>query len=229
MAKSAHFTPKLFRFLRDLTRNNNKLWFEENKERYREDVRDPFLDFIADFAPRLRKINPYFIADPRPLGGSLFRIYRDVRFSRDKTPYKTMAAAQFNHEKGKNVHAPGFYLHLEPGEVFAGAGIWHPDAKTAYEIRNAIANNPAKFKRVLSAKAFKQYCTITGDKLIRPPKGFDPEHPLIEYLKYKDFLVITPLTEKDVCSPGFLDQFTVLCRAYGPLVKFQAEALALKV
>ena len=229
MAKSAHFTPKLFRFLRDLKKNNNKLWFEENKERYREDVRDPFLDFIADFAPRLRKINPYFIADPRPLGGSLFRIYRDVRFSRDKTPYKTMAAAQFNHEKGKNVHAPGFYLHLEPGEVFAGAGIWRPDAKTAYMVRNAIANNPAKFKRILAARAFKQYCTITGDKLIRPPKGFDPEHPLIEYLKYKDFLVMTPLTEKDVCSPGFLDQFTVLSRAYAPLVMFLAEALALKV
>ncbi len=229
MAKRAYFTPKLFRFLRDLTKNNNKLWFEENKERYREDVRDPFLDFIADFAPRLRKINPYFIADQRPLGGSLFRVYRDVRFSRDKTPYKTMAAAQFNHEKGKNVHAPGFYLHLEPGEVFAGAGIWHPDAKTAYLVRNAIANNPVKFRRILGAKAFKQYCTISGDKLIRPPQGFDPEHPLMEYLKYKDFLVMTTLTEKDVCAPGFLDMFTDSCRAYAPYVEFLAEAVGLKV
>ena len=108
MAAKVHFTPKLFSFLRALSKNNNKLWFQENKQRYFDEVRDPFLAFIAEFAPRLRKINPYFVADPRPIGGSLFRIYRDVRFARDKSPYKTMAAAQFNHERGKNVHAqPG--------------------------------------------------------------------------------------------------------------------------
>lgn len=229
MPKRTSFTPRLFRFLRELKKNNNKLWFEENKPRYFDEVRDPFLAFIADFAPRLKKINPHFVADPRPIGGSLFRIYRDVRFARDKTPYKTMAAAQFNHERGKNVHAPGFYLHLEPGDVFAGAGIWHPDAQTAYLVRRAIADNPLKFKRILAARAFTHYCTLAGDKLIRPPKDFDPDDPLIEYLKYKDFLVLTPLSEKEACAPGFLDTFTGLCRAYAPYVKFLAEAMGLKV
>jgi uncharacterized protein (TIGR02453 family) len=229
MAQRRYFTPKLFGFLRELAKNNNKLWFDGNKERYFEEVRDPFLAFIADFAPRLRKINPHFVADPRPVGGSLFRIYRDVRFARDKTPYKTMAAAQFNHEQGKNVHAPGFYLHLEPGEIFAGAGIWHPDAQTAYRVRQAIAEQPARFKRILAARAFRQYCDIVGDKLVRPPRGFDPEHELIDYLKYKDFLVLTPLTEKEVCAPGFLPQFTTLCRAYAPYVKFLAQTVGLEV
>jgi uncharacterized protein (TIGR02453 family) len=229
VVQRAYFTPKLFKFLRDLKKNNDRSWFEDNKQRYIDDVRDPFLSFIAEFAPRLHKINPHFVADPRPLGGSLFRIYRDVRFARDKSPYKTMAAAQFNHEKGKNVHAPGFYLHLEPGEVFAGAGIWHPDTGTATSVRQAIVDNPKKFKRILAAKSFKQYCTVTGEKLIRPPKGYDPAFPLMEYLQYKDFLVVTTLSEKEVCSPGFLDTFTTICRAYTPYVKFLAEAVGLEV
>jgi len=229
MAESAYFTPKLFKFLRDLKKNNDKSWFAENKQRYFDEVRDPFLDFIAAFAPRLHKINPHFVADSRPLGGSLFRIYRDVRFSRDKSPYKTNAGAQFNHEQSKNVHAPGFYLHLEPGEVFAAAGIWHPDAVTANKVRQAIAGNPEKFKRILSAKSFKEHCTISGEELSRPPRGFSPDHPLIDYLKYKDFLVMTGLSEQEVCAPGFLDRFTTLCRAYAPYVGFLAEALGLEV
>jgi len=229
MTKKKYFTPELFKFLRQLKRNNDKLWFEENKERYLEHVRDPFLEFIADFATPLHKVNRHFVSDPRPVGGSLFRIYRDIRFAKDKTPYKTTAAAQFNHEKGKNVHAPGFYLHLEPGRVFAGAGIWRPDAPTAGKIRDAIIDHPTKWKRILAAKAFKETCTLEGDRLIRPPRGYDPDHPLIEYLKYKDFLVFTSMTEKEVCSPGFIDQFAGFCRVSAPFVKFLCDAIGLEI
>lgn len=119
-----YISPKLFRFFRDLKKNNDREWFEDNKQRYEDDVRGPLLAFIDDFAEPLYRISPHFRADARKVGGSLFRIFRDVRFSKDKTPYKTHAGVHFRHENAKDAHAPGLYLHLEPGEVFMGAGIW---------------------------------------------------------------------------------------------------------
>ena len=130
--------PALFDFLRELKANNERPWFEENKARYRAEVQGPMLDFIQAFAEPLAEISPHFRADPRANGGSLFRIYRDTRFSKDKTPYKTNVGAHFRHEAGKDAHAPGFYLHLEPGMCFAGCGVWHPDSPTLGRIRDAI-------------------------------------------------------------------------------------------
>ena len=134
----AHFTPHLFEFLLELRANNDRAWFQDNKGRYEQHVKEPLLQFIADFGPKLQSISEHFEADTRTNGGSMFRIYRDVRFSKDKSPYKTQAAAQFRHEAGKTVHAPGFYLHLAPDEVFAGVGLWHPDSATLGRIRNRI-------------------------------------------------------------------------------------------
>ena len=134
----SYITPKLFNFLSELKENNNKEWFESNKARYESDVREPLLRFVTDFGVRLAEVSPHFVADARKSGGSLFRIYRDVRFSKDKTPYKTNAGLQLRHESGKDVHAPGFYLHLQPNEVFIGVGIWHPDNTTLGKIRDAI-------------------------------------------------------------------------------------------
>ena len=142
MAGKRHFDTDLFEFLRELAENNNREWFLANKDRYRAAVQEPLLGFISDFAGRLHEISPNFIADPRSSGGSMFRIYRDVRFSKDKSPYKTHAAAQFRHRAGRDAHAPGFYLHLEPGSVFWGAGLWHPQRAVLYEIRNAIIDRP---------------------------------------------------------------------------------------
>src|SRR5688572_4758258 len=118
-----YFTPATFRFLRELARHNERDWFNTNKARFVSDVQEPALQFIADFAPKLEKLSPHFVADPRPQGGSLFRIYRDTRFSKDKTPYKTHVAMRFNHEAGPDVHAPGFYIHIEPGSSYAGVGL----------------------------------------------------------------------------------------------------------
>ena len=137
MSSSPHFTPALFEFLADLSMNNEREWFQANKARYERDVRDPMIEFVVDFGEKLREINPHMVADPRKSGGSVFRIYRDVRFSRDKSPYKTNAGAHFRHEVGREVHGPGFYLHLEPGNVFAGAGIWMPNSATLGKIRGA--------------------------------------------------------------------------------------------
>lgn len=130
MPKTSYFSPELFKFLRELKRHNNREWFQANKWRYEQFERDPFLRFIEAFRPRLSAISPNFIADAKPSGGSLLRIYRDMRFSKGQSPYQTMAAARFPHRAWKEVHAPGLYLHLEPQRSFLGAGLWHPDPDT---------------------------------------------------------------------------------------------------
>ena len=149
MPPSQKLHRSLLGFIEELSRNNKREWFQANKERYVAEVRDPLLGFIEAFAPKLRGISPHYVADARPNGGSLFRIYRDTRFSKDKTPYKTWGAVQFRHERGKDVHAPGFYLHVQPGNVFMGAGLWHPDAPTLANIREAIVEGPANWNRAI--------------------------------------------------------------------------------
>ena len=136
------FDPEFFEFMADLAANNDREWFAANKERYEAEVLEPALAFIEDFSYRLREISPNFVADPRRTGGSLFRIYRDTRFAKDKTPFKTHTGMQFRHVAGKDVHAPGFYLHLDPAESFAGGGLWRPDPSTANRVREKIARRP---------------------------------------------------------------------------------------
>jgi len=215
------FTPALFRFLRDLQANNTREWFGANRDRYEAEVRGPALDFVVDVAPRLERISRHFVADPQPSGGSLFRIHRDTRFSKDKSPYKTYTGMQFRHELGKDAHAPGFYLHLEPEAVFVGSGIWHPDAPTLARIREAIADD-AKAWRV--GKRVGGGFELAGDSLKRAPAGYDLDHPLIEDLRRKDFICVATLSEKDVCAPGFVDEFARMCRATSPLVRFLCAA-----
>lgn len=225
MPKKAHFTPAFFQFFAELAANNERGWFTDNKARYEAEVKAPLLAFITDFGPKLGKISEHFVADPRGNGGSMFRIHRDTRFSKDKTPYKTHGAAQFRHAMGKDVHAPGFYLHLEPGSVFAGAGIWHPDSQTLKKIRSRIVEHPDEWKKLLRRKAFKDRFTLEGDSLKRAPKGFDPEHPLIEDLRRKDFIVTERYSDKQACQPGFIDEFAKTCKASFGLMTFLAEAL----
>lgn len=220
---ASYFTPDLFDFLAQLRRHNRRDWFLKNKGRYESDVRDPVLRFIADLAPRLRAISPYLVADPRPNGGSLFRIYRDTRFSADKKPYKTHAGMHFPHAKaGNDVHVPGYYFHLEPSGSFLAAGIWRPDAPATYRIRRAIVAAPGRWKK--ACRGFE----LEGDRLQRPPHGFPAGHPLMEELKWKDFLVSTALTDREICAAGFLTRFTRECRRMAPLVGFLSEALGLK-
>jgi uncharacterized protein (TIGR02453 family) len=224
MAPKAYFGPELFRFLKQLKKNNNREWFQANKERYEKDLRDPMLRFITDFAAPLRTISRHFRADPRPMGGSLFRIYRDTRFSSDKSPYKTAAAAHFRHEAASDVHAPGFYVHLGPGEVFVAVGLWHPDPETLSRVREAIVKDPAAWKRILSASPFKKTWTFWGESYKRPPAGVDPAHPFIEDLKRKDFVVVASFTEKDACTPGFLERVGEVFRSASPFARFLVKA-----
>jgi uncharacterized protein (TIGR02453 family) len=155
----------------------------------------------------------------------MFRIYRDTRFSKDKSPYKTHAAAHFPLSRAKDVHSPGYYLHLAPGEVFVGGGIWHPEKDVLSAIRDHLMARPEEWKSILKDRGFKKHCTFEGEKLQRPPKGYPPDHELIEWLKYKDFTWFTQFDERTACSSGFMDKFVASCRAAMPMMRFLAEAL----
>ncbi|NNE43766.1 MAG: DUF2461 domain-containing protein [Gemmatimonadetes bacterium] len=220
---SSPFRPALFRFLKDLKVNNNRDWFNANKERYEADVKEPLTQFVLDFGSPLRKISDEFVADPRK---SVFRIYRDTRFSKNKAPYKTNAALHFRHTRAKDAHTPGFYLHLEPGNVFAGAGIWRPDTASVTKIREAIVDDPARWKRILNKK-FHDRFELHGESLKRPPRGFDPDHPLIDDLKRKDFIAVASFTQKEASAADFPKRYAETCRAAVPLVRFLTEALDL--
>lgn len=224
-AAVGHFTPELFTFLRQLKRNNNREWFAKNKPRYVADVQEPVLDFVEAVGAGLRKISPNFVADPRPVGGSMFRIYRDTRFSADKSPYKTAVGIRFPHRSARDVHAPGFYLHLAPGEVFVGAGIWHPDAKTATQIRESIVERPAAWKKAVHGPPFAKAFSLSGDTLTRAPRGFDPSHTLVDDLRRKDFIGVKVLDDKTATSPRFLETFLTTCRDGAPLVRFLCDAV----
>lgn len=220
----AHFSPDLFHVLGELAENNQKEWFDANRDRYERHVREPALQFILDFGPRLRRISPHFRADPRKQGGSLFRIHRNRRFQPDAPPYKTHAGIQFRHDQGKDAHAPGFYLHLEPGGCFVGVGTWRPDSATLKGIRDAIVDDPEGWRAATRQSSFADHFELGGDSLKRGPRGFDRNHPLIDDLKRKDFIGVAEVSEADVTAPGFLDAFADRCGAAAPFVAWLCRA-----
>ena len=192
-------------------------------------MKGPALQFIQDFSSHLAKLSPHFRADPRANGGSLFRIHRDTRFSKDKSPYKTFTGIQFRHEKQKDAHAPGFYLHIEPKQCFVGLGIWHPDGPTLRKIREGLVDDPQGWKKAVSGRAFKNRLHLSGDRLVRHPRGFDPDHPLIEDLMWKDYVAMAKLTQKSVMEPDFIREYAAYCKAGLPLMAFLCKALGFPV
>jgi uncharacterized protein (TIGR02453 family) len=224
-AEAPSFTPALFAFLRELARNNDRAWFEANKDRYHADVREPALAFVEDVGLRLpAEVSRHFAADTRTVGGSVFRIHRDTRFSKDKTPYKTHTGIQFRHEAGKDAHAPGYYLHLEPRNVFMACGTWRPDGETLRAIRTAIAARPTRWQALVEDPGFAGAFRLGGESLKRPPAGFDPAHPLIDELKRKDFIAVASLKQGDATAGGFLSQFVALCGQAAPFMRFLCDA-----
>lgn len=224
---SSYFTPATFRFLKDLAANNDRDWFKANQHRYEEHVREPALDFITDFTGELAEISPHLVADARKVGGSLFRIQRDTRFANDKTPYKTNTGVQFRHELGKDAHAPGLYLHLEPGRCFMGIGLWMPETRVAGQIRDHIDANQQAWLTATRSEPFTSTFRLDGESLVRPPKGFTADHPLIDDLKRKSFIATADLTQKQVTAPTFLTDFSRWSRAGSPLMGFLCRAVGI--
>ncbi|GMQ92829.1 MAG: DUF2461 domain-containing protein [Acidimicrobiia bacterium] len=230
MAQS-YFSPKVFAFLNELARNNDRVWWEQNKEHYIEVIREPAKVFIEDFGSRLCAISEHFVADTRTNGGSLMRPYRDTRFSKDKTPYKTNVGIQFRHERGKDVHAPGFYVHIEPGACFAGIGMWRPETKVAREIRQRIFEYPDEWKKATKYKRFTSVWDVMsddeGDYLKRVPKEFDPGFEFADDLRLKTFIAGSKLTHKTVTSPDFDEELAKRFKAGSDLNRFLCEAQGL--
>ncbi|MEO0675674.1 MAG: DUF2461 domain-containing protein [Pseudomonadota bacterium] len=215
-----------FPFFEALAENNNRPWFEENKDRFRKTVQDPLLAFVEAIGPKLKKVSPHYVADARRNGGSVFRIYRDVRFSKDKSPYKTHAAVHLRHARGKDAHTPGFYLHLAPDEIFMGGGIWMPPAPALLQIREAIRDEPELWNRTVNGKAFKnRFGSLRGDALTRPPRGFDKDDPHIDHIKHKSFFAMRALDRADVQTKSLLTVAEQTMKGASPLIKFLCDAL----
>ncbi|HVR78685.1 MAG TPA: TIGR02453 family protein [Acidimicrobiia bacterium] len=223
-----YFTPALFGFLRELAVNNEKTWWEQNKDRYVTVIREPALEFISDFAPRLAAISTHFVADSRTSGGSLMRPYRDTRFSPDKTPYKTNVGIQFRHETGKDVHAPGFYIHLEPAGSFAGVGMWRPDAATAGLVRQRIAGHPEEWSDATGSRTFTEVWALEHDEdemLKRVPRelGGDPRHG--DDLRLRSFVAVARLTQKEITSDGFDTRLATMFGRSAGFARFLCDAI----
>jgi uncharacterized protein (TIGR02453 family) len=219
----AYFDPELFQFFQQIKRNNRRPWFLKNRERYEQTVRQPCLRFITDFGFRLKEISPWMVVDPKPHGGSLLRIYRDIRFSADKTPYKTWAGISFPHARAtEEVHGAGYYLQFEADMSFIAAGAWHPDRRSLAKIRDAISWKGAEWKKA------KRGLSLEGDTLKRAPRGYPETHPLIEDLKRTDFVASIEFSNAQVCSPRLLAEATAAAKKLAPLVGFLNRAQGLQ-
>lgn len=221
------FSSLTFDFLETLAANNSRDWFAGHKQDYEDKVRTPALSFIMSAGERLPQFAPHFVADSRKMGGSLMRVYRDTRFSKDKTPYKTNIGIQFLHEAGKDVHAPGYYVHISAAECFVGIGIWHPPSEALANIRTAIVEQPQDWSEALHDTQFSRWFALSGNSLKTAPRGFDKTHPLLDDLKRKDFIAIAKL------PPALIEQedFSAICCDYftvgAPFMRFLCTALRL--
>lgn len=225
---SGYFSDKTFKFLRALARNNEREWFHAHKEDYEQHLRQPFLRLITDLQPDVLAVSEHYRADPKAVGGSLFRIHRDTRFSNDKTPYKPWSGARFFHERSKQMEAPSFYLHVQPGHCFVGAGLWHPEPDTQRKIRQFIFDNPGSWKAAVQAPAFKRRFDMDGESLSRPPRGFPADHELIADLKRKNFVAMTALDDDIVLGPRLRKSVADTFKNVSPLVDYLCAALDLE-
>ncbi len=224
MAKFSGFEPGALGFLRELRQNNDRDWFGENKARYEALVREPALDFIQAMGQPLADVAPRFVAVPKKTGGSLMRPYRDTRFSKDKTPYKTNIGIQFRHEFARDVHAPGFYVHIDPDSVFVAAGTWHPDRHALAAIRERISDKVNSWKRARDDRKFRRHFDLAGDALTRAPRGYPKDHPLLEDIKRKDFIGVKVLDTDRVHSARLVRDCATAFAAAVPLMRFLCDA-----
>ncbi|MGH8114027.1 MAG: DUF2461 domain-containing protein [Rhodanobacteraceae bacterium] len=220
----AYFSPATFHFLRALASHNNRTWFKVHQADYETHVREPFLQLIGDLQAPLAKISTHYRADPRKVGGSLFRVQRDTRFSHNKEPYKPWAGARLFHERRREIAAPSFYLHIAPGDCFVGGGLWHPENQTLRNIRNFIVDNPATWKRASRSRPFCEHYEFWGESLIRAPHGFRSDHPLLADLKRKSYAAGAGFGDAMACSPKLFPFVVEHFKRLAPLVDYLCAA-----
>ncbi|MEZ4382853.1 MAG: TIGR02453 family protein [Nannocystaceae bacterium] len=219
------FGPELLEFLGELSMNNDREWFAANRGRYERALREPALAFIRAMAAPLAAISPNFVASDKKVGGSLMRIHRDVRFSADKSPYKTNLGIQFRHSAGKDVHAPGFYFHVGGDGIFLAAGMWHPAADALAAIRAKIVDAPEAWLAARDDRGFRRAWSLGGESLSRPPRGFAKDHPQIEDIKRKDHIAACDLDVAEMFGPGAAARIAERFAQTSPYVRFLCGAV----
>ncbi|HEX4935640.1 MAG TPA: DUF2461 domain-containing protein [Gemmatimonadaceae bacterium] len=225
------FTPEALTFLRQLKRHNDREWFKARKARFDELLLEPMKLFVEEMDVRLASAVPEIHGSPRR---SIFRIYRDTRFSKDKSPYKTHVACWFSHVRashgvGSETHGAGagYYFHLEPGASLVAGGIWMPARPTLAAIRDRIAERGGELKKLLKARALaSRFGTLSDEgKLSRVPRGYDKEHEHAELLRHASFTVSASLDDATVLSPKLAQQVEKDFKAMAPLVRWINDAL----
>jgi uncharacterized protein (TIGR02453 family) len=215
----------ILKFLKDISKHNDREWFEKNKSRYLE-AKQGFEDFVGNVLDELVKFDDGLSGlNPKKLP---FRIYRDVRFSKDKRPYKTNMGAGFS-PNGKLVQEPGYYLHLQPGnKSFVAGGIYQPDTENLNKIRQEIDYNSDKLKKIMSERKFRKLFDDFDDfdKLKTMPRGYAKDHPHIEWLKQKSFIVSHPFTDRQVLDKKFVSLVSSTCKTIKPLNDFIRESIS---
>jgi uncharacterized protein (TIGR02453 family) len=227
-APSSLFDERTLAFLRELALHNERPWFDANKHRYDAHIMTPALAFIEAMAPRLERISRHFVASRRRVGGSLMRVYRDTRFARDKTPFKINIGIQFRHARRRDVHAPGFYVHIEPGGCFLGAGIWHPEPAALKAIRTEIVEQPKLWERARNDRRFCEHFELGGGELLKAPRGFPADGPHAADLRRKDFIASCNLEDHDTLGQKFVDDVAGRFASAAPLMTFLCGALDLQ-
>ncbi len=212
-------------FLRDLSENNNRIWFQQNRARYEECFLQPALAFIEAMQQPLAKSAPLLQAIPKAMGGSLMRIYRDTRFSKSKEPYKTNIGIHFRHQLGCDVHAPGCYVHVADGDCFFGAGIWMPASEPLKLIRTHLVEFPQEWRKVIGNKRFANRFTLHEERLKSMPRGFAKESPMADTLRLTSFIGVCPIDVKTLTSSKLADVVVDAIRDAKPLMSFLCRAL----
>lgn len=226
---TTYFSDKTFKFLRALARHNEREWFHAHKADYESHVRQPFLRLLTDLQPVMAGVSAHFRADPKGVGGSLFRIHRDTRFSSDKTPYKSWQGARLFHVRARQVAAPSFYLHVKPGECFVGGGLWHPDTTTQRRIRQFIVDNPGGWQRAAHDAAFRRdYALESSDMLVRVPAGFPADFAHADDLRHRNFVVTRALDDADLTGDDLLSILATDLAAIAPFMDYLCAALDLE-
>ncbi len=217
----AGFPKDALKFLRELKKNNDREWFAEHKERYERNVKDPMMMLLGELAVRLQAFDPEIVIEPKK---AMYRIYRDVRFSSDKSPYKSWIAAAFTYRGFDRKNDAAFYFHITPEEFGIGGGLYAPLGDSLKNIRKGIDADAASLRKVLKAKAFKKHFgELTGEELARVPKGYDKEHPDIDLLKKKQFLCWNTQPVSLVTETAFLDNLLEHSKAMAPFIRWLVD------
>jgi uncharacterized protein (TIGR02453 family) len=217
------FPPDAVRFLRALKRNNRREWFQPRKEEYEAKVRAPMIAIIEQLAVDFRTFGPELVASPKV---SLYRVYRDTRFSEDKTPYKTHIAASFPWRGLPKHEGAGVYFHVAPDEVWIGGGMYAPQSPQLHAVREHIAGNVKRLRHIIDAPAFKKmFGMLEGEKLQRVPRGFPKDHEAAELLKHRQFLAVVELPSTIASDAAFYGRLIAVFRQITPLVRFLNEPL----